>query len=113
MAKRLKEQTCMYRKEFATALAERLDTEKEAADKIITAFFSVLTDTWSEGRAICFPNIGVFEVQIITEKMGRNPRTMKEHLIPASYKPAFRPTKELRDKISRSIQENAQKDTAS
>ncbi len=112
MARKLKEYECMYRKEFATKLSNKLNSDRETADEITTAFLDVLQEAWSEGRTVNFRNFGVFEVRIITEKMGRNPKTMEEFLIPASYKPSFRPTKDLREKISRSIQENAQKNMA-
>ena len=113
MAKKLKEYDCMYRKEFVARLSNKLMSDEETADEITTAFLSVLEDTWSEGRTVRFPHFGVFEVRIITEKMGRNPKTMEEHLIPASYKPAFRPTKDLREKISSSIQQKSKKDSTS
>ena len=107
MAKRLREQRYMYQNEFSTALADRLDISKAESDKITDAFLNALNAAWSEGRTVCFPNFGVFELRIITEKMGRNPKNMKEYRIPASYKPAFRPTKGLREEISQSIQSKA------
>ena len=113
MAKRLKEQKYMFRNEFSTALAGRLGISKAKGDKITNAFLDVLATAWSEGRSVCFPNFGVFELHIITEKMGRNPKNMKEYLIPASYKPAFRPTKGLRETVSQAIQGDAGESWAS
>ena len=113
MAKRLKDQKYVYPNEFAAALADGLSTSKDQADQTTEAFLKVLEGLWSEGRTVCFPNFGVFEVRIMTEKMGRNPKTMEEYLIPASYKPAFRPTKDLKQKISQAIQEAPKKGTVS
>lgn len=104
MAKRLKENKYMYRNEFAAALAGQLGVSKEAADEAAAAFMDVLARAWRDGRSVCFPNFGVFELHIITEKMGRNPKTMEQYLIPVSYKPAFRPTKGLREAVSQAIE---------
>lgn len=106
MAKKIEGQESMYRKEFVAALAGRLDVSKKDAGKITDAFLDVLKETWSGGRSICFPGLGVFELHVISEKMGRNPKTMEKHLVPAGYKPAFRPTKELRAFITRRVTEN-------
>lgn len=107
MAKRLREQKYMYQNEFSTALADRLDISKAESDEITGVFLDTLKTAWGQGRTVCFPNFGVFELRIITEKMGRNPKNMKEYMIPESYKPAFRPTKVLREEISQSIQGEA------
>ena len=38
--------------------------------------------------------------QEISERVGRNPKTMEEFVIPESMKPVFRPSKALRDTIA-------------
>lgn len=97
----------MYRKEFSEALAHRIGVSDKDADEIVTAFLDVLQEAWFRKRSVCFANFGIFELRTICERMGRNPKTMEEHLIPEGYKPAFRPTKGLRDAINQSIRANA------
>ena len=95
----------MYRKEYAEMLADRLDVNEEDADAILLAFLDILKETWNHGHAVCIKNFGVFELRTISSKIGRNPKTMEDHLIPESFKPSFRSTKGLREEITRSVRE--------
>lgn len=103
MAKQVQNHQHMYRKEFTAKLAARMGVGQEEADEITTAFLGVLKETWEQKRSICFFDFGVFELRPVHERMGRNPKTMEDHLIPAGYKPVFRPTRSLRDAVNRAI----------
>lgn len=96
----------IYRREFVSSLAERLGISTDDADEITAVFLDLLRDIWCEQHSVCFPGFGVFELRPISEKMGRNPRTMEEYPIHASYKPTLRASRELRAFITQRITDN-------
>lgn len=73
----------MYRKEFVHLLAENTHISELEADVLTSKFFITLTETLLDRQSICFPDFGVFELHATSERMGRNPKTMEEHVIPA------------------------------
>ena len=96
---------CVYKKEFVAELAWRTGLTLEEAAEVTQAFLSILKDRFSVFQAVSFENFGTFTVHMTPERMGRNPLTMEEHVIPAGYKPVFRASKVLRELVTQSISE--------
>ena len=100
----------MYRKEFVHHLAVNANITELEADVLTSKFFITLTETLLERQSICFPDFGVFELHATAERVGRNPRTMEEHIIPAGVKPIFRASKVLCDSVNEALREDAEQE---
>ena len=95
----------VYRSEFVSELSWRTGLSLEEAAKVTDTFLDIVQDRMKDHQAVTFDNFGTFDVHETTERMGRNPMTMEEHVIPAGYKPVFRPSRYLKDNVSTSIHE--------
>ena len=105
MGSRVQKRPNVYRKEFIKNLAENADISELEADVLTTKFFITLTETLLDQKSICFPDFGIFELHATSERMGRNPRTMEEHIIPAGVKPTFRASKALSTSINKAVRD--------
>ncbi len=100
----------MHKKEFVSEFARRTGMSKEEASKATKTFLDILSDSWSNKRAVCFMGFGLFDIRPVSERMARNPMTMEEALVPAGYKPVFKASKGFRASLNRAIQEKAEDD---
>lgn len=105
VAPQLQKRPNVYTKEFTRVLAEAADIPEDTAEHLTEVFLKTITATLAEKHSICFPDFGIFELHETTERVGRNPKTMEECVIPASVKPVFRPAKNLRDTMNKVVQE--------
>ena len=112
MGSRTQKRPNVYRKEFIRNLAENADISELEADILTTKFFVTLTETLLDQKSICFPDFGIFELHATSERMGRNPRTMEEHIIPAGVKPTFRASKALFVSINEAVRNQQEKAAA-
>lgn len=80
----------MNRKEFAEALAGKLDTSKADADRTIGAVIDVISGALKKGDPVSLVGFGSFEVRKRAARTGRNPKTGAELKIKASKVPAFK-----------------------
>ena len=103
----------MNKAELIAQVAEKADLSKKDSEKAVNAMLETVSACLENGEKVQLVGFGVFDVKERGVRMGRNPKTMEEYLIPASYKPAFRPTKDLKQKISQAIQEAPKKGTVS
>ena len=90
----------MYQKEFARQLAFNAGISQSEAESMTEVFLATLTDALKSEQSVCFPEFGVFELHATTERMGRNPKTMEDHVIPAGYKPVFRASRAFRETVN-------------
>ncbi len=67
---------------------------------IIGATLSAIGDALASGERVQLVGFGSFEVRERAERVGRNPRTREEILIPACKVPAFKAGKTLKDKVA-------------
>ena len=89
----------MNKSELIVALAQKADISKKDAEKAISAFIDVVTETLKAGDKVQLVGFGTFEVKERAARIGRNPSTGAEINIPASKAPTFKPGKALKDAI--------------
>ena len=77
------------KKEFADRMAENGGITKKAAYKAVDAFIDTLMDYLSEGEKVMFMGFGRFEMRTAKERIGRNPKTREEYMIPEHEKVKF------------------------
>ena len=81
----------MNKTELIAAVAEEAEMTKKDAEKAVKAVIDVISDALVQGD----------KVQLIGgARVGHNPSTQKEIKIPASKAPAFRVSKQLKEKVN-------------
>ncbi len=91
----------MTKKDMAKAIAEQHGISTLVALQIVQSVFDGITETLlSEGR-IELRNFGVFEVKKRKPRKARNPRTGEGVDVPAKLVVAFRPGREMEERVGR------------
>lgn len=89
----------MNKTELISAMAEKAEISKKDAEKALTAFTNVVTDTLVNGDKVAITGFGTFEVVERAERQGRNPATGETITIAASKSPKFKAGKALKDAV--------------
>jgi DNA-binding protein HU-beta len=89
----------MNRRELVAELAERLETDKRAADAALQAFVDTVTDTVSSGEVVAISGFAKFARVDRPARMGRNPQTGEAIRIKASRRVRVTPLKAFKDAV--------------
>lgn len=89
----------MNKTELVVAMAEKAEISKKDAEKALTAFTNVVTDTLVDGDKVQLVGFGIFEVAERAARTGRNPQTGESIEIGASKSPKFKAGKALKDAV--------------
>lgn len=73
-------------------------TKKEVGE-IVAAVFGAVADAVKDGKRFSYPGFGTFTVKTRAARQGRNPRTGKAIMIPASSSVGFKAAPALKDAI--------------
>jgi len=89
----------MNKTELIMAVAGETGLTKKDVETMLNATMQAITDALVQEDKVQIVGFGSFEVKYRKERMGRNPRTKEEVLIPASKTPTFKAGKALRDAV--------------
>lgn len=90
----------MNKTELITAVAQETEMTKKDAEKAVKAIIDVISDSLVKGDKVQIIGFGTFEVRQRKARVGHNPSTQDEIKIPASKTPAFRVSKQLKEKVN-------------
>ena len=90
----------MNKTELIAAVAEEAEMTKKDAEKAVKAVIDVISDALVQGDKVQLIGFGTFEVRERGARVGHNPSTQKEIKSPASNAPAFRVSKQLKEKVN-------------
>ena len=91
----------MNKQELVTAIAEKTGLTKKDSEKALVAFTASIEAALKKGEKVQLVGFGGFEVRARAKRVGRNPQTGKELVIPASKVPAFKAGKALKDAVNK------------
>ena len=80
------------KKGLSVALKEELNLSVETSDSLVNEFFYAIKSTLKSQKSLKLSGFGTFEIFKTKERMGRNPKTMENFLVPARSKVRFSPT---------------------
>lgn len=89
----------MNKTELIMAVAGETGLTKKDVETMLNATMKTITDALAQEDKVQIVGFGSFEVKYRKERMGRNPRTKEDVLIPASKTPTFKAGKALRDAV--------------
>lgn len=90
----------MNKTELIAAVAESTSLSKKDAENAVTAVINSITTALTQGDKVQIAGFGTFEVRERSERIGRDPRTSAEIIIPASKAPAFKAGKALKESVN-------------
>ena len=91
----------MNKTELIAAVAGRSGITKKDAERVINATVDTITASLVSGDKVQISGFGIFETKEREARGGRNPRTKETIEIPASRVPTFKPSKALKDNVSK------------
>jgi len=91
----------MNKTELVAVVAEKSGITKKDAERVVSATFETITAQLMKGEKVQISGFGIFEVKKREARVGRNPRTKEAIEIPASNAPVFKPSKALKDTVSK------------
>lgn len=91
----------MNKTELISAMAGKSGLSKQDAEKALTAFLESVTHAVAKDEKVQLIGFGTFELRRRNERTGRDPRTNKAILIPASKVPAFKVGKTFKEKVNK------------
>jgi DNA-binding protein HU-beta len=89
----------MNKTQLIDKVSELSELSKKDSTKAVEAVFEAITEALASGQPVKLVNFGNFEVRERNARKGRNPQTGEEIEIDASKAPAFKPSKQLKEKI--------------
>ena len=90
----------MNKTELITAVAQEAEMTKKDAEKAVKAVIDVVSGALAKGEKVQLIGFGTFEVRERKAREGHNPSTQEVIKIPASKTPAFRVSKQLKEKVN-------------
>lgn len=89
----------MNKQELITKVAEYTEATKKDVEAFINAFVDVVTESLANREDVNISGFGKFEVRERAGRVGRNPQTGEEIIIPASVAPAFKAGSKLKEAV--------------
>lgn len=91
----------MNKAELVAAVAEKAEVSKKDAEKAVNAVLASIEEALARDEKVQLVGFGTFEVKNRAERVGRNPQTKEEIVIPASRVPAFKAGKALKEAVQK------------
>ncbi len=91
----------MNKSELIAKVAEATSITKKVAGEAVEAALGSIAEALSQGEKVTLVGFGTFEVRNRKSKRGVNPVTKAPIEIPASKSAAFRPSKQLKEAVSK------------
>ncbi len=79
---------------------ENKDYSRKDVETFLNAAVQVITEALAREEKVQIVGFGSFETKYRPERLGRNPRTKEDVVIPASKAPAFKAGKALKDAVN-------------
>lgn len=80
-------------------IASKLGGEKAAAERALNAVLDCISESLKKGEEVKLAGFGNFDIKQTKAREGRNPATGETIKIPASKKPRFKPSKQLKESV--------------
>lgn len=91
----------MNKVELIAKVAEKSKLSKKDSELAVKAFIESIEESLEAGDKVSLVGFGSFEVRSREARKARNPRTGEPIMVPASKSPAFKPSKELKNKVNK------------
>ena len=83
----------MNKTELILSITEKAGISRKDAEKALNAAVEAITEALTREEKVQIVGFGSFETKFRPERLGRNPRTKEDVIIPASKPPLSRPAR--------------------
>ena len=90
----------MNKTDLINVVAAEANLSKKDADAAVNATLAAIANALKDGDKVQLIGFGTFEVKVVAEREGRNPKTGEAIKIPACKKPSFTASKLLKDQLN-------------
>lgn len=91
----------MNKTELIAMAAENAGLTKKDTERVINAAIDAVTAALVNGEKVQISGFGTFETKDREARIGRNPHTKQAIEIPATRVPTFKPSKALKDTVTK------------
>ena len=91
----------MNKSELISAVAQASGVQKKDAERVVNATIDTITAALAKGEKVQLSGFGTFETKDREARIGRNPHTKEAIEIPATRVPTFKPSKALKDTVTK------------
>jgi nucleoid DNA-binding protein len=92
----------MKKSDLVDAISGKANLSKGQVQQVVDDVFNLIADGLAKGEKVDLRGFGTFSVRDSKERTGRNPQNNEPIIIPARRVPAFKPGKELKEKVNTS-----------
>lgn len=89
----------MSKADLLNVVAAKTEMKKKDVELVVNAALDAIVEAMKAGDKVQLIGFGTFEVKATAAREGRNPKTGEAITIPAGKKPAFSPSKAMKDAI--------------
>ncbi|MFW5973144.1 MAG: HU family DNA-binding protein [Bacteroidota bacterium] len=93
----------MNKADIVDRIASGTGLTKIETEAVVNGFISTVIDALAHGQTIELRGFGTFKIQHRAPRTARNPRTNTELTVPARHVPVFKPSKDFRQEVERSL----------
>ena len=98
----------MTKAELVDEVARVVQLTKKQAETIVNIVFDSIVDSLRSGQKIELRGFGSFRLRSRKSRTGRNPKTGEKVEVPSKKIPYFKPGKELKELINKTLGEGAE-----
>lgn len=102
----------MTKAELVDEVARVVQLTKKQAETIVNIVFDSIVDSLRSGQKIELRGFGSFRLRSRKSRTGRNPKTGEKVEVPSKKIPYFKPGKELKELINKSLAEESAGDAS-
>jgi integration host factor subunit beta len=102
----------MTKAELVDEVAKVVQLTKKQAETIVNIVFESIVDSLRAGQKIELRGFGSFRLRSRKSRTGRNPKTGEKVEVPSKKIPYFKPGKELKELINKSLGEGPAEEAA-
>ncbi len=96
----MKSEKNVYRKDLIPLFARRTGMTQERAEEVMDTFLAIIEENLCQKTAVHLTGFGIFALREDSARLVRSPRTKKEYLITAGYKPVFKASRKFWDTVN-------------
>lgn len=90
----------MKKSDLVDQIAGKINLPKGQVQQMVDDVFDLIAEALGRGEKIDLRGFGTFSVRESAARTGRNPQTGEAIAIPARRVPAFKPGKELKERVN-------------
>lgn len=94
----------LTKQDIADAIRLRMGVSRPRAVEITEAMIKLLKDTLSAGEDVLVSRFGKFQVNQKTERLGRNPYTGEQMILPPRRVVTFKPAGNLKERLNPAVE---------